>query len=215
MKISNAHSSFITRIGCWTLCSTKMRVVAAALAFLLSKTAAAASVAPYAPARISYADLAKISQEGAFSSESDSATSKALIRALEDVGMISITEIPSFGSCKMKTLNSLRDCIFDSSAALEHTFPDGTVRRTIASHCLAGKAHKIQHQHGDLLKSDTAAAAACDAFDETSETFRQMVANVTDTLAMSLEAGLNIPTDKDLVFSDSRSFSLVVSFFVQ
>jgi hypothetical protein len=189
-----------------------MRV--AALTFLLSTTTATAARSAgktYTPVRISYADLAQIhNEENVWSTSS---ATKALVQALEDVGMISVTDIPSFRDCKMKTLNAFQDCVVDSTAAKEHTFPDGTVRRTIASHCVAGKAHKIRHDVNDPKKSAAAAAAACVAFDEASETFRQVVADVTETFAMSLNAALNVTSDKTLLVSESRSFSLVVSCF--
>jgi hypothetical protein len=209
-----------------------MMRIAAILLATTTATATAVSVEKmmYTPVRISYADLAAMMipqgeanvLESSPTSSAAAAKATIFVQALEDVGMISITDIPpSFADCKLKTLNSFQDCVgvVDASTAaaaavaVEHTFPDGTVRRTMASHCLAGQAQKMMIQHDDDAAAAATSTTACGMFDKDSETFRNVVANVTETLAMALQAALNISSDQTLLKSKSRSFSLAVSWF--
>lgn len=134
------------------------------VALLVASSAAATT---FSPSRISYASLAGRNPQD----------SKILLEALQDVGMISITDIPSFP--KKETLASLPECIKAAETASEHTFPDGTRRRTLATHSVAGDMEVMMHNSDD----DN---VACKTFDEKGLSFRKSVADVTKAFATHL-----------------------------
>jgi len=146
----------------------------------------------FSPARISYGDLRD--RKGGTSS------SDVLLNALRQVGMVSITNIPSFRPIKLETLKSLPDCIQKSSDVATHIFPDGTLRQTIATHTLAGDMQTMKHYSTNN--------SACQALDQVSDTFREVVADVTNAFAIHLAAALDLDDDTPVLSSQERSFSL-------
>lgn len=103
----------------------------------------------------------------------------SLLSALQDVGMISVTKMSdSFRSSKKESLAWTHRCAVESETTKAHEFPDGTRRRTMATHTVPGPGgiQKIGHGHGG-------ASNACQAFDEASLPFRQGVDSVTRAFA--------------------------------
>lgn len=99
--------------------------------------------------------------------------------ALSHVGMVSVTNIP-FTTSKHETLRSMHKCSQESAATLKHTFDDGTVRRTMATHTIPGGMQDIPH-----------ATKACDAFSKASNDLRRTVAEVTEAFASRLHSVLD------------------------
>ena len=107
--------------------------------------------------------------------------------ALAQVGMLSITGIFSTEDvrrAKDQTLGWLHECAMQSQATKAHTYQDGTVRRTMATHTVPGGVQEIKH--------DTVSSKACDMFAENSKVFRSKVAEVTDIFAMRLSSILDV-----------------------
>ena len=132
-----------------------------------------ASNAPhrFRPTKISFAALqAQDSQDA------------ALWDALTTVGMVSITSIPGFYKHHHKTLTSLIPCLNESppAATQEQELPDGTRRRTIATHSVPGGMQEL-HLEG----------RACDTFSDASRQFRRQVASVTQVFSQRLASLLS------------------------
>lgn len=157
----------------------------AAVAIVAAALAIGPTVA-FSPVRISYASLLHPTPDA----------SAVLLTALQDVGMVSVTDIPSFR--KMETLTSLPSCIKESKATATHTYPDGTRRRTLATHSVPGDLHMLQHE----LHTD-----ACQAFDDNSLVFRQTVADVTQIFASHLASLLDL-TEQPILFSEDQDYTL-------
>ena len=164
----------------------KLPTAAAALALSWLTVTNAAASGVFTPTRISYDSLTH--PQGPQDDDT------RFLKALQDVGMISITNIPSFH--KKETLQSITACAKESKAAMEHVFFDGTRRRTLATHSFAGDLQTMQHESN-----------ACHDLDKHSRVFRQMVADVTHGFAVRLAAALDI--DEPLLFSANKDYSLV------
>jgi hypothetical protein len=146
----------------------------------------------FSPARISFESLV----------QQDDASKELFLRSLHRVGMISVTDIPYFDS-KWETLTTLPACLKESPEwALEHTFPDGTRRQTLATHSL-GNIHA-----SPVPVSDT---DACAAFTEASQTFRQVVGLVVAAFSKLLSESLSLDNTKPVLQdkSSNKPFSLV------
>jgi len=144
--------------------------VLAATYVLLSSSAAAD--ATYAPIRISFQDL----QNG---------NAEDLLRhALEQVGMISITNIFEQND---KSLQWLPKCMEDSLNVVEQVLDDGTLRRTIATHNVGTKA------------SSSPVLEDCEEFRTVGQTFRETVGKVVDIFATELSAALHLDASKTLL----------------
>jgi len=157
--------------------------VLATLAFASSSVDAA-----YSPARISFESLQNGNAEA------------TLRQALEEVGMIAITDIPSFDS-KVETMKLLPLCMEESSEeTVEHTFGDGTRRRTMAT-----------HSSGTSASSSLSVAnhPICEDFETASQSFRETVGNVVGVFADELSVALNLDASKTLLVDDQdRAFNL-------
>ena len=103
---------------------------------------------------------------------------ESLLAALQDVGMISVTKMSdSFRSSKKESLAWTHRCAVESETTKEHEFPDGTRRRTMATHTIPGPGGIQKIGHGG-------ASSACQAFDEASLPFREGVDSVTKAFAV-------------------------------
>lgn len=121
----------------------------------------------------------RISYESLLNGGVSLAAVSSLEQALTEVGMVSIINIPSFHKDKDDTLSGLDGCLSHSKATQEHTFGDGTRRRTLATHSVPGGIQKVQH--GDHISFST--VNDCKSFDESSNEFRSTVAAVTQAFA--------------------------------
>ena len=89
----------------------------------------------HTPHRISYKDLLK----------NEKATQKSFMEALSEVGLVSITGIPSYEESKKNALNWMfHECTEDSDSSMSFKYDDGTVRRTLATHTIPGPG-KLHH----------------------------------------------------------------------
>lgn len=163
------------------------------LAVTLASSSLSSSSAAYSPVRISFENLEQGNAED------------VLRQALQEVGMISITNIPSnFSSQKMATMKLLPKCMEESNrdgddertrtttAVVEHTFEDGTRRRTMATHNVgtesSASSFLIANNH-----------PSCQEFQAESQSFRQTVGHVMDVFADELAIALNLDASKTLL----------------
>jgi len=115
--------------------------------------------------------------------------------ALTTVGLVSITDIPNFD--KETMFKSMQDCSPESAVTREHTFPDGTRRRTLATHTIPGGVQRMSHN-----------SANCDSFSKTSNDFRKTVAQVTTAFATLLATILHLEDDsKPLLTTNEGDYS--------
>lgn len=138
-----------------------------------------ASLDKFQPQRIKYDDLVKGKE----------ATQEILLDALSNVGLVSIIDIPSYLDAKRDTLSwKFQECVEDSVATQAHTFFDGTVRRTLATHTVPGPGgvQKIEHKAED--------SEACSIFSESSDAMRSVIAHVTDIFASRLSSAMELNT---------------------
>jgi hypothetical protein len=135
---------------------------------------------PFKPLKISFRALADRDDSNYFAN----VVQDSFMEALRTVGMVSITNVPGWRAMKEATLSwDLHRCS-SGSVAKVHQFPDGTVRRTLATHTLPGG---YQHK---FAFDPAAAAAACETFAESSDTFRKTVDGVVGAFAARLSSVL-------------------------
>ena len=112
---------------------------------------------PFQPLKLPYQDLVA-------GAELNRGASTGTLAALQDVGMVSITNIPHLKELKEATLSwNMHLCSQESTAARSNQYPDGTLRRTLATHTTPIGAHHFHH--------DTE-STACQTFSEASQKFR-------------------------------------------
>lgn len=120
--------------------------------------------------------------------------------ALQNVGMVSITEIPNLKQLKNAVMSwNLHACTQESPAAVSHHYADGTHRSTIATHTVPGGTPTIQYKSDSL---------ACRSFDEASVSFRAVVDEVTlmfaskvSSLLRNRQDGAFLTTPSDFPFA--------------
>ena len=101
-----------------------------------------------------------------------------ILRALETVGIVSITSIPDLH--KQALLRSLPECI--KAIGKETVFADGTLRRTIATHS----------QGSHMWDAATDGEDSCDAFESQNRPFRAVVGQVVSDFGSFLEKALSL-----------------------
>jgi len=154
-----------------------MKLTFAAAFLTLVASAAAGDV--FRPQRVSYAALL----------EEDSTMKSSFIDALTTTGIISITGLPGMNH-KDRAMTTLHECAAKSKATEVHKFPDGTHRRTMATHCLPGFKGTIDHK---------TSSEACESFNQAADSFRATVSVVTQAFAdrmaefFDLEGGDDTP----------------------
>mmetsp|Transcript_24609 Transcript_24609/g.40815 ORF Transcript_24609/g.40815 Transcript_24609/m.40815 type:complete len:709 (+) Transcript_24609:44-2170(+) len=133
-----------------------------------------------------------------FSTLSDGLAKDELEQALTDVGMISVTDIPNYSTLKLQVLTQSHECSKKSQAAAEHTYSDGTTRRTLATYTIPGPggAQAIDHKTSDK---------ACADFDDSAARFRAVVADVTNVFSERLSALLDLESP---LLTTQRGFEL-------
>lgn len=129
---------------------------------------------------------------------------ESLRNALQEVGMVAITDIPSFGS-KLESLQLLPECVEESKEeALEHTFSDGTRRLTLATHA-AGTSSSSQLKVAEHEK--------CAEFQESSQAFRMIVGRVIESFAEGLASAFHLDASKPLLFDETNQGYSLLSIF--
>jgi hypothetical protein len=179
-----------------------MKLSAASLALL--PILASSVDAAFAPPRFSFEEFANGKSNG------------QMMEAFEDIGMISITNIPQlFDKSKLETLKALARCMdesfsSDSSLVLELQFPDGTRRRTMAAHSKGTAVNKDN-------SVEVADHQACVEFKEWSQSFRETVGLVVDRLSENLAQGLHLddPSYKPLLVNTAREGYSLTDVFSQ
>lgn len=126
----------------------------------------------FEPHRISHKELV---EDSAFEEAQES-----FLHALQQDGIVSVTRVPSF--YKRETLATLHECALTSKTTQEHTYHDGTRRRTLATQS-AGRVQTAVGGGGD--------ATECTAFNEASKAFRQQVDATTQLFTQRLSSLLS------------------------
>jgi hypothetical protein len=169
----------------------------------------AASSSPFQPFRVTFDALVgkeKVPVDGLH---------RDLLRALTDVGMVSITGLPQPGRDSLtKMLASQHECIMinknknsdgaaSSSNIQEQTFADGTVRRTIATHTLP-TAGMVPVELKDNKEGP------CHDFKESSAIVRDYVERVVSNFAYQVTDFL--VTDRPLLVTNDNSGAVYNTF---
>eukprot|EP00586_Coscinodiscus_wailesii_P012615 CAMPEP_0172514168 /NCGR_PEP_ID=MMETSP1066-20121228/257814_1 /TAXON_ID=671091 /ORGANISM="Coscinodiscus wailesii, Strain CCMP2513" /LENGTH=421 /DNA_ID=CAMNT_0013294719 /DNA_START=82 /DNA_END=1344 /DNA_ORIENTATION=- len=115
-----------------------------------------------------------------------SGTSTAFVDALSEYGIISIKDIGGFSENKRQTLIHLHECAKYSAATKEHTFHDGTVRLTMATHTIPGGDGQQEIHHGALDSE------ACAEFTNASDKLRKNVHEAVGAFSERLGSILNV-----------------------
>lgn len=132
------------------------------------------SIRQFRPIRVDFDDIVKNTK--------DPKNGSRLLEALQDVGMVSVTNMPeSFRRYKQETLAWTHACALQSDSMKDHVFSDGATRRTMATHTIRGPGGMQDVQHGSAANVE-----ACRSFTEASRQFRQMVDSVTTAFAIQL-----------------------------
>jgi hypothetical protein len=103
--------------------------------------------------------------------------------ALSEHGIVSVTDVPGYAQSLKDTMQHLHACAMDSSSdgnSKEHTFSDGTVRRTMATFTIPGPGGQ---QTIPSVHTDT---DACRAFTTASDQLRESVAGATEAFSIGL-----------------------------
>ena len=159
--------------------------------FLFSSSIARATAGNFhRPYRIDYEMLMK---SEAFESKE---VRQGFLNALRNVGLVSITGIPSASFKKRDVLSwSFHECAESSKDAQEYVFPDFTRRLTLATHTMPNSPTGIQEMFGENNLSSL--PKVCKSFSDASENFRQTVTEVTQVFATRvsgvLEDWINAP----------------------
>ena len=156
---------------------------------LVCMSSASAANAPteaiFHPYRVNFADLTD--------NDSFPGVRTSFMDALSHVGMVSVTNIP-FAS-KQETFLSVPKCSHESAATIKHTFDDGTVRHTMATHTVPGGMQKIPH-----------ATTACDGFSKASDELRRTVAAVTEAFSFRLNSILELEDKSTPLLATGKNY---------
>jgi hypothetical protein len=150
--------------------------------------AANANVTPY---RMSFDSLQGISHAG----------DDALLKALTEAGMISVTSIPMFQDAARTMVATQHACLLASAQddkTLEQTYADGTVRVTLATHTVAGAG-------GRQPLKPAAHEDACILFEEAATAVRQATQEVVVAFAARLTKLLPVTPGPLLVTEEEEN----------
>jgi hypothetical protein len=156
-------------------------------------------------------DFQTLMDESAFSA---SYARQDFLDALTSVGLVSITGIPSSRFKKQDVLSwGFHECVASTGVGQEYRFPDGTTRRTVATHTIPGPGGARQ-----VFQEDDSATSSkvCTIFSEASIEFRSVVADVTEAFASRLTSVLEGALSTPLMVTNDgshqfQSFSDVVA----
>jgi hypothetical protein len=122
-----------------------------------------------------------------------------LLRALRETGVVAVTGIPKSSFPKDDVLSwDMHECSVKSASTQHHTFDDGSLRRTFATHTVPGPGGMQQLTFEDDLTS-------CSKFAGSVNSFRNTFEEVTDMFAAKLSAILN--TNSPIMSSRDGAFS--------
>lgn len=157
--------------------------------FLLSCVAADTSKnSAFIPSRIHYDDLVN--------------ERISLLDALEDSsGIISMTNLPeNFASIKKDVMSNLHSCILNQQQdrgeydIAEESFPDGTIRRTLATATTA-----LEGPLDLKLRKTTSPSTSCQSFEKNLELFRSIANMATNSFAKVLSKEMEPHLSKPLL----------------
>jgi hypothetical protein len=139
-------------------------------------TFASASLPMYTPVRVSYEKLVDLKHAG------HDANDDEFLAALKEVGMVSITDIPSWN--KQALLETLERCVSANQVPdASYVFSDGTIRRTLATRSVAGDSEPLFDDNAAKeFQSD-----CMDRLEQESRAFRHVVQDVTEAVAARLK----------------------------
>lgn len=147
---------------------------------------------PFQPLKLPYQDLVGGTEPN---------RGATVLEALQHVGMVSITNVPHLKELKQSTLSwNMHLCSQESTAAKSNHYPDGTLRRTLATHSTASGA-RLFHHNTD--------STACQTFSEASQRFREVVNHVTTLFSSYLSSLLLQVQDEPLPYlvASNNSFA--------
>jgi hypothetical protein len=164
-------------------------------AFLLSYVAADSSkTSAFTPIRIRYDDLVN--------------ERISLLDALEDSsGIVSMTNLPEdFASIKKDVLSNLHSCMVNQQQnrgeydVAEESFPDGTVRRTLAT-----ATTKMEGPLDLKLGKTSSSSTACQSFEKNLERFRTIANEATNSFAKALSQEMEPHLTKPLLIKKGNN----------
>jgi hypothetical protein len=165
-----------------------------AVAYLASSACAA-----FTPYRLSFDALTTKSLN-----DSEKAS---LLEALIETGMVSVTGLPAAAKQAAKDMGATQHaCLVESDVTQEQTFKDGTVRRTLATHTVAGVGGM------QPLKHAATSSEACAAFEEATKIFRKTTHQTVTAFAATLTELLDIQDGPLLVTESTESKAEPYSF---
>lgn len=136
--------------------SSSLVVVVVSMSPLFGGLSLANALTPY---RLSFDDLVTNPHHSA---------NAGLWEALTDTGIVSVTGLPETAKQAAWDMVAYQHaCLVESEQAQAHDFPDGTVRRTLATHTVEGVGGMQVLKHGS-----TTAGGSCEAFEQATNVFR-------------------------------------------
>ncbi|KAG7342452.1 hypothetical protein IV203_007545 [Nitzschia inconspicua] len=165
---------------------------------LLPLASASSSLPVYTPVRVSYQNLIREDEKRQVDTDD-------FLAALQEVGMVSITDVPSWN--KQVFFQELEGCM-DTLQTASHVFPDGTLRRTLATRSLAGHVEPLL----DTVSEMEARTTCKDRLEQESEQFRRVIQDVTEAVAARLNKlivdakGVSLPVLQNV--SGKRSYNM-------
>jgi hypothetical protein len=153
---------------------------------LISIVFSSASTAAFTPYRLSYDELTTFET-----------LDSGFLNALSTTGMVSVTGLPASAKQALVTMvASQHACLMGASNKQEQSFPDGTFRRTMATHTVAG-AGGMQP-----LKAVTASSSeACDIFEAASVVVRQATQSAVCAFADHVNQALELKEGTPLLIT--------------
>jgi len=113
--------------------------------------------------------------------------------ALSTVGAVAVSDIPGYDALRRRVLREAHRCIRASPEAVDQSFEDGTVRRSLAGVKDASGAQDI------LLGQGAEVEAECAAFRRSSDEFRNMVSLAADAFGSRLDDLLGMEESSPLM----------------
>ena len=169
---------------------------ASALSVILFSAADASKKSIFTPHRLHYDDLVKNN------------SGLSLLDALEESsGIVSLTNLPeNFSSIKKEVMSHLHSCLLEqqkqqvgdvSPSVAEESFPDGTVRRTLATATTSEEGPLRLKLDG--TDSATSSSTSCVSFEKNLNHFRAIANKATVTFAEALSREMEPHLSKPLL----------------
>ena len=125
----------------------------------------------------------------------------ALSAALTSHGLVQLSGLPGYKFSRASVLESLRGCASSSNGGASHTFPDGTVRKTFATHTLPTRG--MVPIAGAVA---VGGGGGCEQFLSAAEGLRAMVNEATSIFSERLSELLDLDGSPLLVTPSGRTF---------